>query len=242
MLSYAHVTLPGSRSVNEDCVGTAEAHGKQCFIVCDGLGGHGKGEYASQFVVKVFLDLLKTAEEPAAYLHDAFLQAQEQLVQLQQTMRAEGQMKTTAVVLVMDAQYAHIGHIGDSRLYAFSGGQVKWRTRDHSVPEALVRMGEITDEEIRFHPDRNRLIRVMGDEWSRPMYELAKPIESSECQAFLLCTDGFWELITETEMCALLETADSVEQWLTDMLAVIRRNAENCNADNCSAIAVWNHA
>ena len=71
------------------------------------------------------------------------------------------------------------------------------------------------------------------------MYELSAPIPLKKCQAFLLCSDGFWELIEEKAMCESLKRAASVEAWLKEMAETVRKNGESRNMDNFSAIAVW---
>lgn len=68
------------------------------------------------------------------------------------------------------------GHVGDSRLYYFKNGKIVKRTLDHSVPQMLVARGEIDEKEIRHHPDRNRLVRVMGMEWDEPKYQVSEPM------------------------------------------------------------------
>ena len=70
-------------------------------------------------------------------------------------------------------------------------------------------------------------------------YQESGRLERSGQQAFLLCTDGFWELIEEKKMEALLKKADTPEQWIRLMQEVILKNGRNTDMDNYSAIAVW---
>ena len=133
----------------------------------------------------------------------------------------------------------YIGHIGDSRGYVFYKNKVKTRTLDHSIPQMLVLAKEIKEDMIRNHPDRNMLLRVMGVEWDEIMYELMQPISLKKCQAFLLCSDGFWELIDEKEMSTQLRKSNSVEEWLDNMVKIVENNGKYKNMDNYSAIAVW---
>ena len=121
----------------------------------------------------------------------------------------------------------------------FYKNKVKTRTLDHSIPQMLVLAKEIKEDMIRNHPDRNMLLRVMGVEWDEIMYELMQPISLKKCQAFLLCSDGFWELIDEKEMNAQLRKSNSVEEWLDNMVKIVEDNGKGKNMDNYSAIAVW---
>jgi serine/threonine protein phosphatase PrpC len=79
----------------------------------------------------------------------------------------------------------------------------------------------------------------LGTDWEKPEFELQKPISLKKCQAFLLCSDGFWELIEEETMSALLSCSSSVDEWLAKMIEEVKRNGQTKNMDNFSAIAVW---
>lgn len=239
MLTYSVITNPGGREVNEDSVGVFKNNGLSCFLLCDGLGGHGMGDEASQLVKEVFGSLFSKTDEAVNFLGDTFSAAQDVLMTEQVERRAKHKMKTTSVALVTDERNAYIGHVGDSRLYAFAKNKVKFRTLDHSVPQMLVKAGEIKEKEIRNHPDRSRLLRVMGVEWDGAMYELHEPVELKKYQAFLLCSDGFWELIEEKDMCRILKKSNSADEWLRKMTEVVKQNGEGVNMDNFSAIAVW---
>lgn len=238
-LTYSTFTDPGSRKVNEDSIGVCNNEENNCFILCDGLGGHGMGDVASLLVVDVFKSQFEKCHDCSEFLGSTFLAAQDVLMAKQSELHAERKMKTTAVSVVTDNKNAYIGHVGDSRLYIFSRNKVKRRTLDHSIPQMLVLSKDIKDSEIRNHPDRNILLRVLGIDWEEPMYELIKPIPLKKCQAFLLCSDGFWELIEENEMCELLKKAKTVNEWLDNMVDVVRTNGKGRNMDNFSAIAVW---
>lgn len=240
-LTYAVFTDKGSRSVNEDSVGVFSNSNRNCFVLCDGLGGHGMGDVASSLVVEVFKNQFEncTKENFSDFLPNTFLAAQDILIAKQTELNAKRKMKTTAVVGVTDSQNFYIGHVGDSRLYVFNKNKVKRRTIDHSIPQMLALSGDIKESEIRNHPDRNIVLKVLGIEWEDTMFELIKPIPAKKVQALLLCSDGFWELIEESEMCMLLKKADSVDEWLHSMINIVKDNGKDKDMDNFSAIAVW---
>lgn len=240
MLKYSLLTNIGSRDINEDSIGAYEKDGNYCFILCDGLGGHGMGDAASICVRNVFKEDFEKNALSADFLKKTFERGQKVLLEEQERLHAGYKMKTTAVAFMSYGRKAYIGHVGDSRLYIFKNNMVNTRTLDHSVPQMLVLSKQLKECEIRNHPDRSILLRVMGVEWEQPMYELMSPIPLRKCQAVLLCSDGFWELIEENEMCELLKKAESPEQWLKEMEAVVRANGMGKNMDNYSAIAVWN--
>jgi serine/threonine protein phosphatase PrpC len=236
MIQYAELTKPGGRKVNEDSIATAEQGGRHLFALADGLGGHGGGDIASQCVVGKTLDVFK--EKPDCELAQCFNTAQDALMALQLQRGQTSTMKSTLVLLSLDDKNARCGHIGDSRLYVFDGGKMLSRTRDHSVPQMLVGSGEIKEKDIRFHPDRNRLLRVMGVEWESPRFELADLPQPAPGTAYLLCTDGFWEYIDEKDMCKELKDASTPQEWLSAMEKRVLRAGKGHNMDNYSAIAV----
>lgn len=238
-LEYAVFTDAGGRTINEDSVGVFQNGENNCYVLCDGLGGHGMGDVASSLVVSVFEDQFGKTDDVVNFLGQTFCASQDILMAEQKLRKAKRKMKTTGVAIVTDEDNVYIGHIGDSRGYVFYKNKVKARTLDHSIPQMLVLSKEIKESQIRNHPDRNIVLRVMGIEWDDIMYDLMAPIPLKKCQAFLLCSDGFWELIEEKEMCRLLKKSSSVNEWLSEMVAVVKQNGEGKNMDNFSAIAVW---
>ena len=239
-MRYYTITDQGGRSVNEDSIGVTEHGDLACFVVADGLGGHGKGEVASRLAVQAFDGVFSAPgkKSMAELLSDAFFRAQEDILREQRQIGASSQMKTTAVALVIQNGRAVWGHIGDSRLYVFVKHRVKERTLDHSVPQMLALSREIRERDIRNHPDRNRLLRVLGVAGDSPRFELSEPQPLDQIQAFLLCSDGFWEFVTEREMEKLLKRSRTPEEWLEQMKATVEKRGQGTDMDNYSAIAV----
>ena len=238
-ITYAKLTGIGGRETNEDSTTIAPQGDSCCFVVADGLGGHGRGEVASQTVTAVFESEFARNEQNAdEFLRHAFTAAQNAVMDLQRAEHARFEMKTTAVALVIVGEKCAWGHIGDSRLYMFKKNKVKVRTLDHSVPQMLALSGEISEKKIRKHPDRNKLLRVIGIEWDSPRFEVSNELALSDCQAFLLCSDGFWELVDEKRMCSFLKKAQDADDWLRMMNAEVEKNGAGTDMDNYTAITV----
>lgn len=240
MLRYALISETGDRTLNEDAIRVASVANKQCFIVCDGLGGHDRGDVASKIAANTFADALCFSDNLSDFLTHAFNQAQQRVVDKQKECAGKSKMKTTAVVLATDGTMAYVGHIGDSRFYGFAKGGQYIRTLDHSIPQILVNSQTIRENEIRNHPSRNMLLKVIGEQYDETMSDLLEPFSLNDYYAFLLCSDGFWELICEEEMIKLLQDSSSPQEWLDSMLKVVRRNGANVKMDNYSAIAIFN--
>ncbi len=240
MIDYKLLTSQGDRENNEDCIGMLEKEDEYCFVLADGLGGHGYGEKASETAVKSILEYFYEFGLEQENMSKAIDNAQKEIRRIQKENPMYRDMKTTLVVLHILKDKIRYAHVGDSRLYYFEKGKIVKRTLDHSVPQNMVLSGEIKEKEIRHHSDRNRLLRVMGTEWDSPQYEISDYIEISQKkqQAFLLCTDGFWELIVEKDMCKLLKKTDSCKTWSDDMEEIVKTNGQGTNMDNYSAITV----
>lgn len=229
------LTNKGERAVNEDFLDVSITPERLAFILCDGLGGHGNGDIASRFVteqVKAALEQKKTVEESIQHAQDALLEKQI-------AEHAGNSMKTTVTCLALAGDQARFAHVGDSRVYYFEKTKYMLRSQDHSVPQMLVNRGDIKEKDIRHHEDRSRLLRVMGTEWDRPKYQVVEGIKLTKRSSFLLCSDGFWELIDEKQMSKTLKKADSPQQWLAAMEEIILANGRGTNMDNYSAIAVF---
>lgn len=237
-MQYHLFTDQGKRNNNEDYIGMTERDGNVLFVLADGLGGHGKGEVASKLVVEQTIEYYRSGDKPPS-LAECIVHSQKELLDLQEREDARDGMKTTIVVLEMSQDQARWAHVGDSRLYVFRRGKLQLRTYDHSVPQMLVATGEIKEKDIRHHVDRNRLLRVMGIPWKKPMYTVSEDYTVKPKTAFLLCTDGFWEWMEEKEMEKLLKKADTPEQWIDAMVKEIWKKGEGHSMDNLSAIAVF---
>lgn len=238
-MDFASYTEIGGRSLNEDCAKIGSFPGLDCYAVCDGLGGHGRGEVASAMAVDGLMYYFGLHPTPdAAHLAEAFEQVQASLLGEQEAIGEPDSLKTTAAVLLTDDEKAIWAHVGDTRIYLFRRDGRIVRTLDHSVPQMLVGKGELRERDIRRHSDRNCLLRVMGTEWEEERYEISEPVLLAECRAFLLCTDGFWEHITGPRMRTLLRRSRTSDEWLARMFEEVRRHADPETSDNRTAIAV----
>ncbi len=227
----------GGRDKNEDYIHAEcmDAHG--IFVLADGLGGHKKGEIASQTAVETITEVLQKCEKPdPAGLREAFLSANKAVLEGQKSPDCKS-MKTTAVALQIAGDQAIWGHIGDSRLYHFANGEIASATKDQSVTYKKYLGGEISYQDIRNDEDRSSLLSVLGNEGkcSPEMPETPQTIAPGD--AFLLCSDGFWEYVFDEEMLIDLHKSETPREWVDLMLLRhIRRTRPSY--DNYSLIAV----
>ncbi|MDR1069305.1 MAG: serine/threonine-protein phosphatase [Gracilibacteraceae bacterium] len=236
MITYGAISKIGDRGNNEDCVNICAGSAGYLFALADGLGGHGLGDVASKIAVE---QAIAAFQDSGGDLARCFSQAQEQILAEQKRRQVKNEIKTTLVCLRIVGNAARWGHVGDSRLYYFSKNKLIRRSFDHSVSQALAAAGEIKEKDIRRHEDRNRLLRVIGIEWDSPKYELSEEVDLNKGDAFLLCSDGFWEWIEDKAMLKTMKNAGTPKQWLGLMEEEVLRNGRGNNMDNYSAIAVF---
>ena len=211
--------------------------GSGCWVLADGLGGHHGGAIASRVAVEA---ALASFEADSRICTDALAEhlnrANRAVLERQSSEPELASMRTTLVALLASADAALWAHVGDSRLYRFSGKTWE-RTRDHSVPQRLADAGEITADQIRFHEDRNRLLRSLGAK-AEPGAAIGQaPRAPRAGDAFLLASDGFWEWITEDQMQEDLRSTSGPKAWLKQMEARLCARAAR-DHDNYSAVGV----
>lgn len=231
-------TNKGGQIINQDSLDARSYKDISVFILADGLGGHKGGEIASQTVVQ---ELLNESDKISdiKLLSDHFAHANDILIEKQIEMELAS-MKTTAVYLGILGNKALPkaiwGHVGDSRLYHLSNNQIAMITKDHSVSYKKYLSGEITYAQINFDDDRSSLLSVCGskERFNPEFYET----EVRHGDAFLLCSDGFWEYIYNEEILIDYLKSDTPKEWAELML--LRHIARvRPNNDNFSLITVF---
>lgn len=234
MIQYASYSDTGGRPGNEDTVVLRQPDGARlCAVLADGLGGHGGGKAASQAAADLIVRGWDGSASPEG-LRALTGQAHREVLSMQ---TPACQMKTTVVVLALARDRAAWAYAGDSRLYHFENGHLIWQTRDHSASQIAVLLGQITPDQIRFHEDRSRIFRALGQK-DGGNADVGEWTLSPGRHAFLLCSDGFWEYVDEEEMEAALGQAETPKQWLEQMRQLLARRAPSDN-DNNSAAAIW---
>lgn len=235
----AMMSEQADRRENQDCCDYLVQDEAGCWVLADGLGGHEGGKVASRIAVSAMLDAFRVKPECSQHALARYVEAANSaIVTAQKCDPALVSMRTTAVVLVCDSRYALWSHVGDSRLYYLRDGIIQFQTRDHTVPQALADAGKLAPDAIRFHAERNWLLRSLGhtdDPEAEPAPSLI-PLRTKD--AFLLCSDGLWEYVTESEMQADFVKSHNPVDWLGRLESRVVARAAG-RGDNYSAIAVF---
>ncbi|MDO5541574.1 MAG: protein phosphatase 2C domain-containing protein [Eubacteriales bacterium] len=236
VFSYSDI---GTREENQDSL-SVQIYGKNLVaVLADGLGGEGDGREASELAVSNLILCGQDGTLPDAdQVRADFFYTNEEICRHH---KSTAHMKSTAVYLCIHESSAIWGHTGDSRLYHFYkpwGGkyELEHYTLDHSISQLAVYLGEITREEIPGHDGRSRLIHALGCEEAFCRIE-DNVVLKAGMHGFLLCSDGFWENISETDMCIQLQNAEDAKEWVENMCQDMREKDRVCQ-DNNSAIGI----
>ena len=216
------------------------------FIVADGVGGAAAGEVASQLAIQtVAHELLSKLLAPIPdyvsltdgmiheFIRAAISEANVQVLaygdQYQVSLGA-----TITLALVLD-DHAYFANVGDSRSYMWRDQTLTQLTRDHSYVAQLVIKGEITAEEARVHPQRNLILKSLGDAsgFEVDIFPSNESLELQRGDQFLLCSDGLWEMVNDAEIQNILAKATNAQQACAQLISFA--NAAG-GVDNISVI------
>ena len=230
-ISAAYYSSIGGRDQNEDSLSLQENKNGILAIVADGLGGHANGEIASKIAVNTLCAELGQTQLSVFTLEKAISKANQLIIE---DVASQG-MKSTVAVVWMDGTHCLAATVGDTRIYQIREGEIIFQSRDHSVTQMEVLAGDLKEEEIRGNKDRNRLIRALGAKDDVKPDIVALDIKKGD--AFLLCSDGFWENIWEEEMVKALNPFFTATKWLEDMRILAESRMES-KCDNHTAISI----
>lgn len=226
------------RSQNEDSfrIG-AQPDGSRLLVVCDGMGGHEAGEVASQVASDRIVEVLSASspDNPPRTLYQAFIEANQAVLEAASTRGAPG-MGTTGVIAWVMSSRCYVGWVGDSRLYQFRAGGLIDRTRDHTRVAQLITQGILTAEEARNHPDSHVLVQALGGspgvQKSFKPEVWTEPLELRSGDVVLLCSDGLYDFIEDHELYPLIEGRD----YQDAVTRLIQTANERGGADNITVI------
>jgi protein phosphatase len=212
------------------------------FIVADGMGGHQKGEVASSLAVRtaaecilkdIYLSYLTNNNQGAANrpINEVLITAVEKANTVVQEVVPDG--GTTLTIALVMGHSAYIAHVGDSRVYWFNQGTLKQVTKDHSLVQRLVELGQETAEGALTHPQRNVLYRAIGQGTAMEVdiYVQHLPPGSS----LLLCSDGLWGPVKNELLREIIGSSGNPQEACQRLIAAANKNG---GEDNITAVMV----
>jgi serine/threonine protein phosphatase PrpC len=214
-------------------------------VLADGMGGHQRGEVAATIALQTMSTLFRShatpyVKKPERFLEEAFERAHEEIQRYAREHGMPDNPRTTIVACLVQHNCAVWAHCGDSRLYWLRRGQILARTRDHSHIEHLIAKGLADPSERTTHPDRNKLYNCLGAS-TPPKVELSRQASLEPGDVLLLCSDGLWGILPDTEIVHQLST-HTVVQAVPDMIGMATAIA-GPRGDNVTALAIqWQGA
>lgn len=174
-------------------------------VVCDGMGGARSGSVASRLAGEVFTEEVKrsfseemTPGEAERVLRSAASLANLSVFEHSQLSEEYRGMGTTLVACLIYPKAGLVLNIGDSRAYLMDTDGIRCITVDHSVVEMMVRRGELTPEQAKYHPQKNLITRAVGT--GAQVFADVFPVKIGKNTCILLCSDGLSNQMADQEI------------------------------------------
>lgn len=229
------------REVNQDYVfATDETIGNlpNLLVVADGMGGHRAGDFASRFTVEVLAEEVQNCKEthPETILGNSIQAANERLLEeAEKDNRLEG-MGTTLVAATILDHVLYFANVGDSRLYLINK-EIRQLSKDHSMVEEMVRLGGLTEEEAKHHPDKNIITRAIGVKQKVEPDFFEYRLKGGDI--ILMCSDGLTNMVDDDEIFQIVKSARDIVEAVESL---IQRANENGGSDNIGVVLAQPYA
>ena len=235
--SYAMTDVGRTRMVNQDYVFSClEPVGNlpNLFIVADGMGGHQAGDFASSYSVKKILESISLSlqKNPHKIFADAIRYANRELIEKAKANPELKGMGTTVVLLTIVGEKAYVANVGDSRLYLMEDILTQI-TVDHSLVQEMIKIGELTKESARIHPDKNIITRAVGA--GRDINADFFEFSLTEKSILLMCSDGLSNMVEDEQLAILLKSAKTPEKVGKKLIDTANQNG---GKDNIAVIVI----
>lgn len=239
----ASIHQVGKRERNEDSIfpnNEIDTSLDNLFLVCDGVGGHAKGEIASDLVcsqMNTFFSINGIEVSDWNVIDDAVKFVETKFDSYIANNLESAGMASTLTLLHLHKGGATVAHIGDSRVYQFRKGEIVFKTKDHSLLQSLIDAGELTPEQGKDFPHKNQITRALqGASVRKVRADVSRLTDVQVGDIFMLCSDGILEAFEDDDMLKELfkEFSDSVD-------TIASKIAQVCNEvskDNFSAYFV----
>lgn len=233
-MDYGYKTDTGKvRELNEDRYLFINADDYVLLAVADGMGGHNAGDVASQMaideILKYNLNLGffdNTIENIKKCIDDVNFKIYRYGVD---NPGCHG-MGTTLTLSVIIGNKVYVANVGDSRGYVIND-EVKKITVDHSYVEELVKIGKLTEEEAKYHPNRNQITRAIGT--ANKVEVDIFTFDKKENDIICLCSDGFYNMLTNDNMTGEFNSCSTLQEAIDNL--VLTAN-ENGGTDNITVV------
>lgn len=237
MKAFAATDVGVERKINQDCVYyslTEVGPLPNLFIVADGMGGHKAGDIASRYTVDNFVARVKDAsgKDIADVIGDAVTWVNRALIEKAQESSDYMGMGTTLVVATISDNMLKVANVGDSRLYVI-GNDIRQITRDHSLVEEMVSLGEIDRKAARTHKRKNIITRAIGGE--KEVEAEMFCVELQPHDKVLMCSDGLSNMIEDEDILKIVKDGPTISEAAERLIDTANKNG---GKDNISVILI----
>ncbi len=227
------------RMTNEDRVGAyTNTKGNILLLVCDGMGGQKKGEYAAQIALDIISESFLKKQSflnsftVRSWIFSSIREANRLIYEEASTHEQYKNMGTTLSLALIYKDTIFTAQVGDSRIYELRNHQLDQLTEDQTYVNYLYKTGKITKEEIATHPKRHVLVNALGMFPSVDFDFRTHPYLNSK---ILVCSDGLYNNVNENDIASVLSSEDSTIQKVNELIAIANSNG---GSDNI-AVAIW---
>ncbi len=238
--AYSVTDIGRKRQLNQDYVfSSAKPMGNMpnLFIVADGMGGHNAGDYASKCTVETVVGEIRNSFEknPTIIVKKAIETANSKIRELAAADENLLGMGTTLVVATVIGKYLQVANVGDSRLYLLGKHGIRQITRDHSLVEEMIRLGGLSREDARKHPDKNIITRAIGAKDEVEPEFFTEELEPGDI--ILMCSDGLSNMLEDKEIEKIVQNEELAEMK-EKAEALINAANNNGGKDNIAVVLV----
>jgi len=225
--------------VRQSLVEPAESY---LYVVADGMGGAEAGEVASAIAVGAIRNYVESglggaeAQNPSQLLMGALEEANRKIIEYQAAHPESRGMGSTAVSVLIVPPEAAVAWVGDSRVYLSDASGLRQLTRDHSLVQRLIEIGQITPEEARHHEHKNVITRSLGARQSGPAGAEGMALRLKRGDRVMLCSDGLTAHVEDKTIGEVLRRYDDPNAAAREL--VVAANAGG-GTDNVSVIVVF---
>ena len=231
MKTFSLTDVGRVRESNQDYVYTSESpvgNLPNLFIVADGMGGHNAGDFASKYTVEQIVAYIQKAPmtSPVDLIRGAVTKANASLMAMAKSDTSLSGMGTTVVIATIAGDCMYVANVGDSRLYLLRE-ELRQITRDHSLVQEMVRMGEMDAAEAKFHPDKNIITRAVGafEELQIDFFE--EHVQPGD--VILMCTDGLSNMVDDMDIRQIIQTGRDVVEKVQHLVETANRGGGKDN-------------
>jgi serine/threonine protein phosphatase PrpC len=238
------------RELNEDAVLTVEFFRDSqvapsqnfLYVVCDGMGGAEAGETASAIAVETIRDYVEgrfgrgETHSLGDSLTGALEEANRLIIEYQKERPEARGMGSTGVCAAIVPPDGAVAWVGDSRAYVLEGGALRQLTKDHSLVQRLVEIGQITAEEARHHEHKNVITRSLGARQSGAAGAETVPVKLRRGDKLLLCSDGLMAHVDDPAIADIMKRHTDPYETARELIAAANAGG---GSDNISVIVVF---